>query len=373
MKKLLILSSFPVPYRVNIFRELSHSYEIDVFFVKEKNSYRNTKYFIESKDFSYYVLSDKNGKRYFKECVCKLRQYALVLAYDWYYPYAMAVEWKCLLYHIPYVINCDGAFIPESFCIQTLHKEFLKLFFISHATHCFSGGKSATKYFKYYGAKSERITEHKFSSLYRNDILNTVISQPDKNRLRSDLSLPKTGRMFLSIGQFIKRKGFDLLLEAWQELDDNHLLVIIGGGEEKVFYEDMVRRKSYNHVILLKFMPKQEIFRYYHAADFFVLPTREDVWGLVINEAMATGLPVISTNRCNAAIELIENGKNGYIVPVEDANALQEAMVNMSQLEQAVVEKYGTHAIHVIQKYTIESMAESHIKDFELLLENGGA
>ena len=51
------------------------------------------------------------------------------------------------------------------------------------------------------------------------------------------------------------------------------------------------------------------------AADVFVMPTREDIWGLVINEAMAYGLPVVSTDKCIAALELVKNGRNGYIIP----------------------------------------------------------
>lgn len=54
------------------------------------------------------------------------------------------------------------------------------------------------------------------------------------------------------------------------------------------------------------------------AADIFVHPTREDIWGLVVNEAMAKGLPVITTDRCVAGLELIKNESVGRIVPVEN-------------------------------------------------------
>ena len=62
------------------------------------------------------------------------------------------------------------------------------------------------------------------------------------------------------------------------------------------------------------------------AADAFVLPTREDIWGLVINEAMAYGLPVVTTDRCNAGLELIKNNVNGYVVHVDDKGELAKKL-----------------------------------------------
>ena len=63
----------------------------------------------------------------------------------------------------------------------------------------------------------------------------------------------------------------------------------------------------------MSFMTKKELADWYQAADLFVMPTREDVWGLVVNEAMAYGLPVISSDMCGAASEMVKNGYNGYI------------------------------------------------------------
>lgn len=65
---------------------------------------------------------------------------------------------------------------------------------------------------------------------------------------------------------------------------------------------------------------------YYKAADVLAMPTREDICGLVINEALSYGLPVVSTNKCIAALELVSNGKNGYIIPAENDNAIAEVI-----------------------------------------------
>ena len=103
-------------------------------------------------------------------------------------------------------------------------------------------------------------------------------------------------------------------------------------------------------------MSKQELFQYYLASDIFVLPTREDVWGLVVNEAMACGLPVITTNKCGAGIELIENGVNGMIVKAGDSDSLAkgiETLLNSPNPNEQIKK-----AIDMCKNYTYQSMAQ---------------
>ena len=93
-----------------------------------------------------------------------------------------------------------------------------------------------------------------------------------------------------------------------------------------------------------------------------MLPTREDIWGLVINEAMAYGLPVITTDRCVAGLDLVEDGVNGYIVPVGDEKALAEKM-NLAL--RADLQAMGAVSLEKIRPYTIENMARSHVEILE--------
>ena len=93
-----------------------------------------------------------------------------------------------------------------------------------------------------------------------------------------------------------------------------------------------------------------------------MLPTREDIWGLVINEAMAYALPVITTDRCVAGLELVRSGTDGYIVPVEDAPALAE---KMDVVLSGAMEAMGASALERIRSYTIENMARVHAQVFE--------
>ena len=93
-----------------------------------------------------------------------------------------------------------------------------------------------------------------------------------------------------------------------------------------------------------------------------MLPTREDIWGLVINEAMAYGLPVITTDRCVAGLDLVENDVNGYIVPVEDDAALAEKINTLFTKDFLAM---GEVSRQKIRAYTLEEMARCHLTVFE--------
>ena len=167
--------------------------------------------------------------------------------------------------------------------------------------------------------------------------------------------------MVLSIGQFIPRKGFDILMRAAAGLEKDIGFYIVGG-EPTEEYRKLREELGLENVHFVGFRKKDALARYYRAADLFVLPTREDIWGLVINEAMAYGLPVITTDRCVAGLELVEEGVNGSIVPVEDDAALAG---KMKEILSSDLEKMGTASLEKIRAYTIENMAKAHVAIFE--------
>ena len=167
--------------------------------------------------------------------------------------------------------------------------------------------------------------------------------------------------MVLAIGQMIHRKGFDVLLHATKDLDPDTGIYFVGG-EAKEEYITLTKELGLQSVHFLGFQKKDVLAKYYKASDVFVLPTREDIWGLVINEAMAYGLPTITTDRCVAGLELIEDGINGYVVPVEDAAALAE---KIKAVLASDLEAMGKAALEKVRPYTLENMAKTHAEIFE--------
>jgi glycosyltransferase involved in cell wall biosynthesis len=128
-----------------------------------------------------------------------------------------------------------------------------------------------------------------------------------------------------------------------------------------------VKNFNLRNVHFISFKEKKELEEYYCASDIFVLPTREDIWGLVINEAMLYGLPIVTTNNCLAGKEMIIDFENGFVVPVEDVETLQcriNYLIDNDYLRNSIANKN----ILKIQNYTIENMTKVHVET--LALEN---
>lgn len=360
--KILAFADFPSPYRVEVFKGLAKEYDMLVVFDKMSDQNRNAAWFCKNKGLNSISLLEEAGRMQFEKELKQIKKYDLVLAYDYHIKNAIRLEIDCIKNKVPYIMNLDGAFIRKNFI-----KNIIKRYLVTHAAGYFASGNHAAEYFKYFGADENKIYYHPFTSLHADEVLKEPLSETEKTRYKKKLGVDKS-KMVLTIGQFIHRKGFDVLLEAWnKELDESCSLVIVGGGEEENQYRQYIADHNLENVQLVGFKQKEEIFEYYKAADLFVLPTREDIWGLVINEAMACGLPVISTNMCLGAVELIENGINGYIVPVNNSNELTEAMKKLLCVDSSVI---GIVNLQKITNYTYENVIKSHIQAINELVKN---
>lgn len=117
----------------------------------------------------------------------------------------------------------------------------------------------------------------------------------------------------------------------------------------------------------IHFIPFQEwnkLKKYYCAADYFVLPTRYDPWGLVVNEAMACGLPVITTYQCGSGTELVKEGQNGYLYDAEDVGVLRDRMIKLCR-DAELRKNMGNKSLNVIADYTIEKMVDRYLEILE--------
>lgn len=176
-------------------------------------------------------------------------------------------------------------------------------------------------------------------------------------------------KMVLSIGQFIQRKGFDILLKAAENLDRSIGVYIIGGIPDESYIQ-MAKNAGIERIHFGDFMDKFALEDYFRAADVFVLPTREDVWGLVINEAMAHAVPVITTDRCIAGLELVGD-MEGAIVCINDDKGIQEAITTIFE-DESKKDKKGLECQLIMQQYTYEQMAFCHFCVFENCFHSSG-
>ena len=108
------------------------------------------------------------------------------------------------------------------------------------------------------------------------------------------------------------------------------------------------------NVILTGFLPREKMFEYFRASDAFLFPSNEDIYGHVINEAMSQGIPVISTNKVNSAIKLINNHRNGELL--DDLTGFDLRLA----IEQVTEKSLFDNCINTAKENTIEKMAKRH-------------
>ena len=363
MKRVLFLTNYPSPYRVHFFDELGKYVDVTVLYSDrvEDIKHRNANWFEEGEHgFQAVRLTPRFrvGRRYlcFDVLPWLKKDFDKIVVCGYSSPTAILAMAYLRLCRIPFYMEVDGGLIRQDGKL----KHFVKKSLVCLANQWLSTGVHTTKYLAHYGAKEEKVIHYPFSSLYERDILEAPVSLEEKTVLRQELEIPEK-HMILAIGQMIHRKGFDVLLKAAKNLDPGIGIYFVGG-EAKEEYLKLREELGLKNVHFLGFQKKDRLAKFYKAADLFVLPTREDIWGLVINEALAYGLPTITTDRCVAGLELIEDGINGYVVPVEDAEALNEKIqaVFASDLQQM-----GKAALKKVRPYTLENMAKTHAEIFE--------
>jgi glycosyltransferase involved in cell wall biosynthesis len=183
-------------------------------------------------------------------------------------------------------------------------------------------------------------------------------------RRHRDPAAPMT---FLFCGQMIERKGVDLLLQAFERLvadgTDSRLL-LVGREADLPRFLKMVSPAARSKVRYEGFQPPERLPEYFGKADIFILPSRHDGWGVVVNQALAAGLPVITSNAVGAGLDLVENGANGMCVPAADLDALYRAMKKLASSPELALQ-WGERSVKRALDLTPEAGAEKWVRIFE--------
>lgn len=360
-KNLLILSIYPAPYRVEVINSFYEYFDVKVFFEKSTGDSREAAWF---KKGNYYTLDNIHGVNVFKECIKNLKETDLVLIYDYSTKCALKLILRCIQRNIPYVINADGVMLIKH---GNFMANMIKHVVVSKAAGCFASGNLAKKYFMRYGAKEKNIYLHTFSTLHANDIEKFPVDLKTKNKIRAELGLSQSKFIAIAVGRFIPLKRYAELIAEWSKMPEKYLLLLIGGGEEENKYRRIIEELHIQNVHIEGFYQKEELKRFYMASDVFVHPTSYDVWGLVINEAMSVGLPIVVSDCCVAGLELIKDGENGFIVPMGSDELLCDKVKNLSH-NQKLYKMMSQASLDTITDYTIENMASVHIEAVKEIL-----
>lgn len=209
--------------------------------------------------------------------------------------------------------------------------------------------------------------EKKVNSSYNLENTKTIYNPLNLDYIAKELISPKPFEFdyILTIGRLCRQKAFDILINAFakSDLKNRIKLVILGEGGERNTLEKLIVRLNLENQVLL-FGKVNNPFIYMKFAKFFLLSSRYEGFPVVLLEALACGTPVIATNCETGPSEIIENGKNGLLVPVTDEGALKAAMEKMF-FDRELYKKIKANTRKSIKRFDVKNIVKEWISIFK--------
>jgi 1,2-diacylglycerol 3-alpha-glucosyltransferase len=274
----------------------------------------------------------------------------------------IALEW-CLQNQRPAVVMSESnAFDEKRYALA----ESIKRIVVSLFSAGLAGGQLQMEYLIALGLPRNRV----FTGY---DVVDNEYFRQKGEEVRSQASEARRkyglpGNYFLASARFVPKKNLPTLIRAYaryrqlagsredgQRTTDNGPwdLVLLGDGPLRA---DLCRLifdlKLHGNVHLPGFVQHRELPAYYALADVFAHASTTEPWGLVVNEAMATGLPVIVSSRCGCVPDLVAEGKNGFTFDPESVEGLAKLMLDMCRLSKRRLEEMRGESRRIIEDFT---------------------
>lgn len=344
MKRVLYISNIEVPYRTTFFNLLAKECDLTVLFERRCSSNRDAKW-SNSEDKSFNVayldgcnIGNENSFSFgiFKWLnrgwdniivgCCNSKVQILAMIY-------MRIK------KIPYSLNFDG----EQFINPGIKGQIKKLYLQGAKCYFTAGEKSGESIKKCF--ENAMVIPYYFSSLTTTEI--EINSKDDTNR----------ENFVLVVGQYFNYKGMDLALEcAKKNLNIKYKFVGMG-----LRTELFIRQCGFipNNVEIIPFLQKEQLQEEYKRCKLILLPSRQECWGLVINEAASFGTPIVSTFGSGAAVEFLSESKfSEYLAQPNDSISLQLCVEKCFFSDN---KEYSSFLINKSKNYTIEKSVLAHM------------
>lgn len=147
-------------------------------------------------------------------------------------------------------------------------------------------------------------------------------------------------------------------------------LLVAGEGPDKRSYQELGSSEGVMDIRFLGTLDHPTLCRYYAMADVFVLPSRSEPWGFVLNEGMEFGLPLVVSAAVGAGPDLVRHGENGFVFPVGDVSALTQHLMTLSDNE-SLRHRMGQVSRSIIETFSPENWANGVMKAIESILMYG--
>ena len=350
MKRLAIVSTHPIQYNAPLFQLLATSSVISIkVFYTWGESVLSGKFdpgfgknidwdipLLQGYDYSFVKnVSPRPGSHSYKginnpSLVSEIENWgaSAVLVYGW----SFKSHLHCLRYFykkIPVFFRGDSTLIDPQPLLKRIFRFVFLRWVYSHIDTALYVGTNNKNYFERYGVAEDKLVFAPHA-VDNDRFFDNAIKKYEEQAIqwRKELSIPQTATVFLFAGKLEEKKDPLLLLNAFDNInnDKNCFLVIAGNGH----LEGEVRSKASgnSNIKCIGFQNQSVMPVLYRVADCVVLCSKgpNETWGLAVNEAMACARPVIVSNKCGCAIDLVRDGVNGYVFNSGDKEDLKNKM-----------------------------------------------
>lgn len=320
-RKVIFILKQEEPYRTPLLKRISHWKDINLKVFYCDNSYlldastvKSINKRISGMQIKFPLIDEKNWINPYIWRILSDNKPDIIIIGGYYHLTMLFAIFLASIYRVPYIINSESHFSTK----RNIFKSFIKKYFLSliirRASAYLPTGKYAGEYLIYYGADSEKI----FYFPNTPDI-DYFINESNKYRekkwnIKENLGIDSE-YVIIYVGRLIKEKGLFTLLRAFKEVKKNYkklALLLVGDGILKASLKRYLKNNEIQGVYFIGSVPNKEIPRYYAISDIFVLPSYYEPWGVVVNEAMASSLPVILSDKVGANGDLLKEGENGF-------------------------------------------------------------
>jgi glycosyltransferase involved in cell wall biosynthesis len=224
-------------------------------------------------------------------------------------------------------------------------------------------GKANKRYFQHYGMGDSSL----FHTPYCVDNAFFRIQEAElarqRDSVRARFGITDDEPVVLYSGKLIEVKQPRLLLEAFNRVrrENRCWLLMVGDGHLRGELDALVRDQGVPNVVLAGFLSQAEVAAAYAAADVFVLPSAVEPWGLVVNEAMNFGLPLVVSNKVGCSEDLVRPGWNGLVFDHRNPDALADALLTLVSNTRLRIE-FGNRSRRLIESYSVAVCADGIVR-----------
>jgi len=333
----------PASYTLDLASNIYDLNRINYCFIKSNtlvvSEYKSKKYFLDKKSWVSRIS-------YVIKCYRK-NDFVIINGYN-NYPFVLTFIFNLVSFNKRYIATESDTqlIVPNNPLKRFVKWLYLSIIFRNKYVLGFSGGSNSHKdLFRYYGMEEERIF--------------LMPMMVDNSRFYCINKVFPTPFVFLYVGRIEKHKNVEGLIKQFNFnfSDKDAVLKIVGDGEER---EYLANKYASEKVIFIGKKFNQPLVDEFLSASCFVCPSKFEPWGLVVNEALSSGLPVIATKEVGASFDLIKEKETGFIA--ENNTEIGEKMLQLFE-DDSLLKKYSLNATLLMKEYWNYGLYESCLND----------